>query len=373
MGLLLNNSVFTAEHYGTFHNRLEQELDLLKHTLKDPQFDQDKASLGAELEIYLTDDNWLPTAKNQWLLDQCKNPLLQPELNQYNIEFNLAPVNASGNSFSQLQLQLDNQLNELRSKSHQSQTQIIPIGILPTLDQRHLSRDYLTDLPRYTALSQQLGTLRDGAFEVNINGLDSLQMHSDEVTLEGANTSFQVHLRVPISKFVDTFNAAQLVTPLALALAGNSPIFMGKRLWHETRIALFKQSIDSRMRDMTQWRQPARVSFGHGWMRSHVWENFAENVALYPAILPQIPTDNALEDFKALRMHHGTIWSWNRPVLDVNNDKHLRIEFRTLPAGPSNIDMVANAAVLIGWTLALSKNIDQFLSKLPFPLSLIHI
>lgn len=367
MGQSLKNNMFTAEHYGTFHNRLEQELDLLKQSLEDPQFDQDVASMGAELEMYLADSDWLPTPKNQWLLDECNNPLLQPELNQYNLEFNLAPVLAAGNSLSQLQHQLDTQLNELRSKCYQTQTRIIPIGILPTLDKRHLSRHYLTNRPRYNALSQQLGALKGSAFEVNINGLDALKMKSDEVTLEGANTSFQVHLRVPVSRFVDTFNAAQLVTPLALALAGNSPIFLGQRLWQETRIALFKQSIDSRMRDMTQWRQPARVSFGNGWMRNHVWETFAENVALFPAILPQVPLDHELQDFKALRMHHGTVWSWNRPVLDVSGDKHLRIEFRTLPAGPSNIDMIANTAVLIGWTIAMSSNINAYLAKLPFP------
>ena len=365
MGQSLKNSVFTAEQYGTFHARLEQELEVLKQTLQAPQYNQNKPSLGAELEMYLADSDWLPTAKNQWLLDECNNPLLQPELNQYNIEFNLAPVNAKGDSLNQLQKQLDVQLDELRSKCHQAQTRIIPIGILPTLDERHLSREFLTNRPRYNALSQQLGSVKDSAFEVNIKGLDELQMQSDEVTLEGANTSFQVHLRVPYSRFADTYNAAQLVTPLSLALAGNSPIFMGKRLWQETRIALFKQSIDGRMRGTTEWRQPARVSFGHGWMRHGVWENFAENVALYPAILPQVPDNVALEEFKALQMHHGTIWSWNRSVLDVENE-HLRIEFRTLPAGPSNIDMVANAAVLIGWTVALSKDINVYLCKLPF-------
>ena len=92
MGQSLKDGEFTAEQYATFHNRLEDELDLLKQTLKDPKFDQNIPSMGAELEMYLTDSDWQPTPKIEWLLNECNNPLLQPELNQYNLEFNLAPL-----------------------------------------------------------------------------------------------------------------------------------------------------------------------------------------------------------------------------------------------------------------------------------------
>ncbi|WP_100643006.1 glutamate-cysteine ligase family protein [Alteromonas facilis] len=366
MGQSIHHQAFSAEHYHQFHQRLETELALLRPLLEEPQFDRVAPSLGAELEMYLVDSDWLPTPRNQWLLDQRKNPLVQPELNQYNIEFNLAPVSANGRSLHALHEQLENELAALRTIAHQQQVRIVPIGVLPTLDERHLSHEYLTNRPRYHVLADQLHNLKGSAFDVDINGIDNLKMRSNEVTLEGANTSFQLHLRVRSSEFVNTFNAAQLVTPLVLALAANSPILMGKQLWHETRIALFKQSIDSRDHASTRWRQPARVSFGHGWLRNSVYELFAENVALYPALLPQVPAEAAPDAFKAIQIHQGTIWSWNRPVLDVGNDPHLRIEFRTLPAGPSNIDMIANAALLLGLTTALSHNIDGYINKLPF-------
>jgi hypothetical protein len=149
-----------------------------------------------------------------------------------------------------------------------------------------------------------------------------------------------------------------------LALAGNSPIFLGHSLWHETRVALFKQSIDSRIQGLTKWRQPSRVSFGHGWVRHGAWELFAENVALYQVITPYVSSKQ--NSFDELNLHHGTIWSWNRAVFEPNHGGHLRIEYRTLPAGPTMLDMMANAALSIGLTQALSHKMPELLSKMPF-------
>jgi gamma-glutamylcysteine synthetase len=234
------------------------------------------------------------------------------------------------------------------------------------LTEQDLSRDYLTPKARYLALSDRLTHLKQGPFSVDIRGIENLSMDSHEVTLEGVNTSFQVHLRVPYDRYVATFNAAQLVTPLVLALSANSPFLLGKRLWHETRIALFKQSIDYRNHHTNQWRQPSRVNYGLGWLRQSPYEIFSEGVALYPTMLPEEIDDRPLSDFCALRNHMGTIWSWNRAVLDAGVDKHLRIEFRTLPAGPTNIDMVANLAVMVGWTTALADSVEHYITKLPF-------
>jgi CBS domain-containing protein len=48
---------------------------------------------------------------------------------------------------------------------------------------------------------------------------------------------------------------------------------------------------------------------------------------------------------KALRLHNGTIYRWNRPCYGVIDGKpHLRIENRVMPAGPSTIDEIANSA-----------------------------
>ena len=202
---------------------------------------------------------------------------------------------------------------------------------------------------------------------ININGKDPLQASCDSVATEGANTSLQVHLKLPADKFAAFYNSAQLTTPLVLGLAANSPLLFGHELWQETRIALFKQSIDCRPNLVTEWRQPTRVTFGQGWVRQGAYELFAENVGLYPAIMPLLEDDQ--EDslkFKELCLHHGTVWPWNRAVYGAGPEPHLRIEFRALPSGPTVKDMVANAALTIGWAVGLESHIDELLARLPF-------
>ncbi|MGQ8363970.1 glutamate-cysteine ligase family protein [Glaciecola sp. 1036] len=364
MGQQFEKDHFSEQDFLEFSQRLHKQIYQLRDKIETKGFSSGPASFGAELELYLLDEEFNPKCTNQNILKTANNPLLTEELNQYNLEINLSPVESAPDALSQMQTQLLQELDKLENHAQEHQTQFMPIGILPTLEERHLHINHMTDLPRYRALTHQLSTGKSEPFHVDINGFESLRMSCAEVTLEGANTSFQVHYKVPADDFPNLFNAAQLVTPLVLAIGANSPLFMGKKLWQETRIALFKQSIDNRTKELTEWRQPARVSFGQGWIRHSAWELFAENVALYPPVLPVIDKQNS--PFKELLMHHGTVWSWNRAVYDDHGDGHLRIEFRALPAGPTVVDMIANAALMIGLTKALANNINDYLVKLPF-------
>jgi gamma-glutamyl:cysteine ligase YbdK (ATP-grasp superfamily) len=174
--------------------------------------------------------------------------------------------------------------------------------------------------------------------------------------------------------FTQVYNAAQLVTPIALAISANSPIFLQHRLWEETRVALFKQAIDGRKAQEGDWQPPARVSFGHGWVRRGAYELFAEAVGLHPPLLPVMSTEDPMEclrqghlpQLEELRLHQGTVWRWNRAIYDASADGHLRVELRALPSGPTPIDMAANAAFLIGLTLGMREHIDQILHQFPF-------
>ncbi len=364
MGQFFEKDSFSLTDHKEFSVRLHEQIETLKHLLKQPQFSQGDATFGAELEMYLLDKDCLPTPRNRKLLSIMNHPLLTEELNKFNIEFNLSPVPAKGAPFTAMTNEISPFLSKLKKAAGNIDTQIATIGILPTLSSAHLHKSYMTDLPRYRAITKELSSLKGEPFIVDINGKDTLKMQSDEVTLEGANTSFQVHFKVPAERFADLYNAVQLSTPLVLALAGNSPIFLGRSLWHETRIALFKQSIDSRVQGLTKWRQPARVCFGHGWVRHGAWELFAESVALYRPIAPYVsPKQNSFDE---LNLHHGTIWSWNRAVFEPNHGGHLRIEYRALPAGPTIIDMMANAALGIGLTQTLSHQMPELLAKMPF-------
>jgi len=360
---------FIDSDYGAFGTRLEQQLDVLRDTLRTPAFNRDKPSLGAELEVYLVDKDLDPAPVNETLLELSDNPQLTPELNRYNLEFNLSPVDAAGSPFGAMGSELRRFLDELAAHAKEIDTRVVPVGILPTLREEHLSLSYMTDRPRYHALSQALARERGDGVPIKINGKDPLSMRGEGVTVEGANTSFQVHLRLAADDFARTFNAAQLTTPLVLALCANSPMVAGHRLWQESRIALFKQSTDIRLKAHPDWRQPARVCFGHGWVREGAWELFAENVALHAPLVPALydsDDDTTPPRLRELRLHHGTIWPWNRAVYDTADNGHLRIEFRALPAGPTVLDMMANAALSIGWSVALQDTIDGLVARLPF-------
>jgi hypothetical protein len=171
------------------------------------------------------------------------------------------------------------------------------------------------------------------------------------------------------------FNAAQLATAPALAVSGNSPLLLGHQLWEETRVALFKQSVDERrVEERAQHRAP-RVSFGQGWVQQGAYELFEEAVRGFDPVLPLVSEEQPLgvpggqvPSLSELRLHNGTVWRWNRPVYDPTGGGHVRMELRSLPAGPTVQDMVANAAFLIGATLALASTTEKA-EPLPFDLA----
>ncbi|WP_372770664.1 glutamate-cysteine ligase family protein [Pseudoalteromonas sp.] len=362
MGQNIQRTHFTDHDFCSFNNKLAVQLAELRNLIDHGLANEGEPSIGAELEMYLVDENLSPLPINQQVISDIANSQLQEELNKYNLEFNLSPVNASGNPFGQMAKELDDMLKRLQKHLKAYHGNVIPIGILPTLTPHHLDQQYMTELPRYFVLARQLSSLKGDDFEIDIHGSDELKMQCPQVTLEGANTSFQVHLKVPSANFKSMFNAAQLVTPIVTAVAANSPLLFGKKLWHETRVALFKQSIDARAATELNWHQPARVNFGHGWVRNDAWELFAENVRLFKPIIPLC----SASPFAELCLHHGTIWNWNRAVFQPGESAHFRIEFRSLPAGPTIQDMMANAAFMIGLTQYYSHTIDNLITCMPF-------
>jgi gamma-glutamyl:cysteine ligase YbdK (ATP-grasp superfamily) len=374
MGLAINHETFSDAEYARFDARLRADLDALAIVLERPGFGVGETTLGAELELCIVDEASHALGVNRDILRDHVDERLTMELDRFNLEYNLTPVSARGAPFSAMQSELARALRSLAETARPLGGRIAAIGILPTITPADVEATALTDFPRYRALNNGLRRLKKSAFNIRIDGEDPLVMRGDDITLEGANTSFQVHLRVDPARYVDTYNAAQLMTPIALALAGNSPIFCGHRLWEETRVALFKQSLDVRDLVETNWREPARVSFGHGWARRSAFELFAESAALFPCILPICGDEDPIAKARAgempqldeLRLQQGTVWRWNRAIYDPDDGGHLRIEMRAFPAGPTSIDMVANAAFLIGLTIGIRDRIESFLPRLPF-------
>ena len=248
------------------------------------------------------------------------------------------------------------------------------IGILPTLQRQDFGPQAMTNMKRYHALSKVLRQRREDSFVININGADPVKAIAEDLTFEGANTSLQLHYVVKPEDFAHVFNSIQLVTPLVLAAGANSPFFMGQRLWHETRVPLFKQSIDGRNRDRRELHLPSRVDFGHGWVRHGAYELFAEAVHLHRPLLPvcddedpmKALSNGSLPDLFELKLHQGTLWYWNRPIYDSHGDGHVRVELRTLPAGPTPVDMMANCAFHLGLAEGIRDQVEELIPAVPF-------
>lgn len=373
MGLSIAQEQFEPLDYKNFSDRVRLDLSVLQQLLQRQGFGEGPGSIGAEVEFYIVDADCRVKPINSRIEVRLEDPLLTMELNRFNLEYNLSPQPFSGSPFLRSENELNRAVERINEVAAPLGGKLVSIGILPTLRKKNINASMMTDVPRYHVLSKALCEMRGGPFQIHIGGRDELNFEADDVTLEGANTSYQLHWRVPASRFADYYNAVQLVTPVVLGLAANSPSLFQKNLWDETRIALFKQSIDSRTEHERDLSQPPRVYFGNGWVRS-AWETFAAAVALYKPIIPIVGEEDPRQVLAAggtpaleqLRLHHGTTWPWNRAVYDHNEGGHLRIEMRALPAGPTAIDMSANGLFMIGAALALVDEMPQLASVMPF-------
>lgn len=372
VGLDIDRETFDAADEDRFARRLRANLAALDELLARPGFGRGPLTMGVELELSLVDEAGHPLGVNRQVVSDAASDNLALELNRFNVEMNSSPVPVEGRPFSALDEEITGTLAAVARAAAPHGGSPAIIGILPTLGERDLQSDALTDIPRFRALSSRIRGFRQAPFRIRIDGRESLSVVCDDVTLEGANTSFQVHLRVPLHRFAATYNAAQIATGPVLAACGNSPILLERLLWEETRVALFRQAVDER-ESAAAWR-PARVGFGHGWVRTGPLELFAESVALHQPLLPvsgtedplRLVRDGALPQLDELRLHNGTVWRWNRPVYDPADGGHVRIEFRALPAGPTVRDMMANCALLIGLTLGLADHAEWMTAALPF-------
>ena len=375
MGIEIDRERFDDADYIRFTQRLEQCLRALEQLLERPGFGEGPRTIGAELELFLIDGHGRPLAKNQAILEDAGDPRLTLELDRFNLEVNPSPSSLAGRPFTGLGRELEGAVESVRATAAAHHGRVAMVGILPTLREQDLHRGAITDAPRYRALDWSLRRVKAEPFEIEIQGRDPepLRVVRDNIVMEGANTSFQVHLRVDPADYVGSFNAAQLATAPVLAAAGNSPLFLGRVLWEETRIALFEQAADDRDAPARE-RLVSRVAFGTDWLRTSILDLFEESVRHHEPLLPICGDQDplaALEDggvprLDELRLHQGTVWRWNRAIYDSGYGGHLRIEMRPLPAGPTVVDMLANAAFLLGLTLALAPDADTWSRQLLF-------
>ncbi|WP_446040932.1 glutamate--cysteine ligase [Streptomyces sp. SID1121] len=370
MGRDLPQRDFTDEDAVRFAARLRASLGLLDELLSSPGFGDEERTIGAELEMFLVTPDGVPVPRNEEVRATAADPRLVLEVNRYNLEANLTPVPLRSRPFAALHEEATALLDVVREAGAGYGAEPYCSGILPTLRPRDLTRRNVSARRRYALLDDALGRERRG---LRVTGEQRYRMRSDTICAQGAASSWQVHLTVRPEEFTRVHNAAQLMTAPVLAVAANSPLLMGRRVWDETRIPWYEQAFGQHRRRVV----PAdrRSGFGQDWLGGDVRELIEASVSRYAPLMPfnsegpwaRPDRPGGLPALEELRLHLGTLWWWNRLVYDPAGAGHLRIELRALPSGPTPADMVANTALLTG--LVLDRAARESRSELPFALA----
>jgi CBS domain-containing protein/gamma-glutamylcysteine synthetase len=344
------------------------DMQALEYMIQHNWIESGVRRIGAEQEMCLIDKFGRPASINMEILKDWNPEWLTTELARFNLECNLNPQFFEGDCFAKVEAEIMGYLSEITKKIGKRDAQILLTGILPTIRKTDMQRENITPVPRYYALLDSLRAMRGDDHEVFLSGIDELRLKHDSPFLEACNTSFQVHLQVSAEEFVKMYNISLAIAAPVMAVAANSPLLFGKRLWHETRIALFQQSVDTRVsHDHLRERSP-RVTFGNDWLHHSILDIYREDISRYRPVLSTDIEENSLEmvhngqvpKLRALQVSNSTVYRWNRPCYGITNGKpHLRIENRILPAGPTVLDEVANAAFWLGLMQGMSLRYDD--------------
>lgn len=352
MGEEIGSSRFRQKDFQKFLSSLCQETNLLGDWFDQGVFSNGGKVGGFELEAWLVGADDQPVAINEpyLKLTEAKGLPVVAELSRFNVEINSEPRDLNSDVLSQMHAELENTWQQCCGLAQQLDASMMMTGILPTVKDSELILANMSNVKRYRALNEQVLRLRNGRpLEIDIQGAESLKMTHGDVMFESAATSFQLHFQVGIDQAARYYNAAHILSAPMVAISANSPYLFGRDLWDETRIPLFEQAValaDVYGRDGAQ---VGRVTFGAGYTETSIYECFLRNLGCYPILLPAL-MDSPVDELSHLRLHNGTIWRWNRPLIgfDEKGKPHLRIEHRVIPSGPTVIDSIANAALFYG-------------------------
>lgn len=359
----------------SFTQALLRDLKALEIMLEKDMFETGVVRIGSEQELCLIDRYRHAAPYAMEILDKIDDDQIVNEFARFNLEVNASPQLFSGDCFARMTQELKTKLALIRNVARGFDVDLALVGILPTLRQRDLVFDNMTPLPRYERLDAQLRNMRGGNFSFSINGTDELLTHHPSALLESCNTSFQVHLQVPPAEFVARYNMAQMVTGPLLAASSNSSLFFGKRLWKETRIALFQQSIDTRRWEHSLREESPRVTFGRAWLKDSVLESYQDDLSRFRLLIHEPMEEDSLKELeagripklRALCLFNGTVYRWNRACYGISQGKpHLRIECRVLPSGPTVLDEMANAAFWLGMVQGMTGDYENLHEKMSF-------
>ncbi|AWB83651.1 glutamate--cysteine ligase [Corynebacterium liangguodongii] len=372
MGDKISTDRYTPRQRTKYRKRLEDELEVFDRHLQQAKFVSD-GTVGLELELNLVDASMHPAPRNNDVLAQLSDEY-QSEIGAYNVELNLPPQSIGGAGLRRLEEGLTQRLEEVRCAARKCSTEVAMIGTLPTVTTEFLEDPaWMTNEHRYRGLNNSIMESRGELLHVRLSRQDDFQHDFEDIATESTCTSMQLHLQVAPNRFADAWNASQAIAGVQAAVGANSPLFLGRRLWHESRIPVFQQSIDTRTQELINQGVRPRVWFGERWITS-VFDLFEENVRYFSPLLPEgrmeagkplMTGDNP--GLHYLNLHNGTVWRWNRPIYDPNGElSHIRVENRLLPAGPTAKDVIADAAFYYGLVKFLGEQTRPVWSRMSF-------
>lgn len=364
MGNLNVIKLKTKKDKANYIHQLSKDIEALDFMVENNLIEKSPIRIGAEQEFCIVNNKFLPNNNALEILTAINDSHFTTEIGNYNLEINLDPLELKGDCFSKLHNQLETLLTKAKKAAHKKDSKIVLTGILPTLSLKHITIDNMTPIQRYYVLNDAVKASRKQGFNIHIKGVDELNLFHDSVMLEGCNTSFQMHLQINPDEFIESYNWAQAISGPILSACSNSPLLFGKELWSETRIALFTQSVDIRANSFLLNEKQSRVSFGNSWETGSISDIFKDNISRFRSLVTSEFKKDSLEmlkkgetpKLKALCLHNGTVYRWNRVCYGVGENKpHLRIENRYIPSGPSITDEIANMMFWVGVMLGKPK------------------
>ena len=363
MGQEISDSEFDDAAFAEFRHRVDEETRLLGEWLDEGRLAPAQRRFGFEVEGWLIDADARPVARNQDFLAAVDDPFVVPELSRFNFEINSEPLLLAPGALERMHSDLVKRWTHCRHAAATLGVRPLLTGILPTVRSTDLSLANMSPLQRYQAINDQIFRLRHGEpIEVDIMGAEHLVHHHKDVMLEAGTTSLQIHVEVGADEAARAYNVCKMISALTVGACANSPYLFERHLWQETRIALFEQAVAVGGSDYSK-----RVTFGIRYTRESIFECFEANRLRFPVILPDL-MDEPTERLAHLRLHNGTVWRWNRPLIgfDDSGRPHCRIEHRVVAAGPTPCDAIANTALFLGLFEALMRSDRPLEQLMPF-------
>ena len=376
MGSQAVKAITNSEKRRQFNYQVLKDLEALELLIKTGTFEKGVQRLGVEQELCIVDKFFRPSFNALKILDKINDSHFTTELGLFNIEANLDPIEIENKCFSSLEKEIYKFIDKARIAADSIENnKIILAGILPTIKRKDLVFENMTPLKRYSVLNDVMKKIRGDNFRVQVRGIDELILDHESIMFEACNTSFQVHLQINLDDIIDQYNWSQAISGPVLSVMTNSSLLLGRELWSETRIALLQQSLDLRSKSHLLREQKPRVSFGNDWVKDSILELYTNDIARYAPLITTTFESDAIQDLKngmtpelkALNLHSGTLYKWNRLCYGIkNNIAHLRIENRYIPAGPSVKDEIANAMLWIGVMLGMPEDCRNIHKRMAF-------